>query len=73
MGQRGRPGPTPAKLEAIRQCISDEWPLRQIEETYRVSYRSLKKHFPDYKGMGQREAGAISSASRKLNRKVSQQ
>lgn len=71
MGQRGRPGPTTEKLDVIRTCISDGWPLRQIQETYKVSHGTLKKHFPEYEGLGSRDAGSIASASRKLNRKVS--
>lgn len=65
MGQRGRPGPTTEKLEAIRQCISDGWTLKQIQETHRVSHATLKKHFPDYKGTGRRE-GQSDPTSEKL-------
>lgn len=71
MGQRGRPGPTTEKLEVIRQCVFDGWPLRQIQETHRVSHGTLKKHFPDYSGISQEEAGAIAGLSKELNRKVS--
>ena len=54
-------------IERLRACIQDEWPLRQIEETFGVSHRTMKKYFPHYSGeMDYKLCGEISELTKKV-------
>lgn len=58
---------SPEWIERLQACIDDEWPIRQIIETYGVSHQTLKKYFPDYTGADDFELmGAISKLVQKV-------
>lgn len=44
-------GPSSEVLEKIRLAVEDGWPMAEIIETYHVSFRMIKKHHPDYRGV----------------------
>lgn len=47
----GRPSKEPAVLDKVRLAVEDEWPIAEIIETHNISFRTIKKYFPDYKGV----------------------
>lgn len=51
-----------AKVAALRKCIEDGWPLREIYRTFHTSARFVKKWFPEYTGMPAQESGSLSMA-----------
>lgn len=66
---RNKPGEPLSQIwiERLELCIQDRWPLRQIEETYGVSHRTMKKHFPHYEGETDfKLCGEIAELTRKL-------
>jgi hypothetical protein len=50
------------KLEAVKPCIEDGWPLREIYRTHQTSARFVKRWFPGYTGMPAQESGSLSQA-----------
>jgi len=60
----------PERLELLGKLVADGWPIRQITETHGFNYYTIKKHYPEYKGMTQSEAGKIGMALKHLGRKV---
>lgn len=50
-GVIGGVGPSEDIVKKIQLAVDDEWPLAEIIETYKVSNRTIKKLFPDYKGV----------------------
>lgn len=72
MAKRGPKPFPPEKIQMLQACVDDQWPLRQIEETFGVSHRTMKRYFPDYRGEPDYElAGEISYLMEKLGMKVS--
>jgi len=55
----------PEKLAVIKDCMKDGWPLIQIERTHNVAWKTMRKHFPDYRGMNKREAAKLGSLGRR--------
>jgi hypothetical protein len=68
MSNKRGPKPfSPEKIERLRACVDDGWPLREIEETHGVSHRTMKTYFPDYQGMTDFAlAGSISKLVKKV-------
>lgn len=44
-------GPSPEVVEKIRLAVEDEWPMAEIIETYKVSFRKVKELHPNYRGV----------------------
>lgn len=53
---------TETEISFIQKLVDEGWPKRQIRYTYGVSNYLMAKHFPNYKGMGFKEAGSIGRA-----------
>jgi hypothetical protein len=62
---RGRPL-TDEWIEKLADCVEDGWPLREIEDTFGTSHRTMKKHFPDYQGADHTLSGEISQLLQKM-------
>lgn len=60
---------SPERKVLLDEAVADGWPIRQIIATYGIGTSTVKKHYPDYKGITQREALELSWASRRLNQK----
>lgn len=56
---------TPEKLEVLTQCVQDGWPLIQITRTHKADWRTMRRHFPDYRGMNLREAAKLGALARR--------
>lgn len=61
---------TPEKLATLQACIDDGWPLIQIQRTHRVYWGTMRRYFPDYRGMDQREAAKLGAAGRAASLKT---
>ena len=51
-----------AKVEQVRTCVLEGWPLREIYRTHHTSSRFMKRWFPDYTGITAQESGSLSMA-----------
>lgn len=63
--QSARKARAAEKLERMRACVEDGWPLREIYRTFNTSSRFVKKWFPEYAGMPAQESGSLSMAIRR--------
>jgi hypothetical protein len=52
-------------------AVADGWPIRQIIATYGIGTSTVKKHYPDYTGMSQKDSIVLSLGTRRLNQKRS--
>jgi hypothetical protein len=50
---------TDEEIAFVQVLIDEGWPKQQIQQTYGLSFGMLKRHWPDFKGMDFREAGAL--------------
>lgn len=62
---------SPERKALLDAAVADGWPIRQIIATYGIGTSTVKKHYPDYKGMPLAESIVLSHASRRLNQKQS--
>lgn len=62
----GRSQITPERLAVVQQCIADSWPLIQIYRTHKVTRTTVRRYFPDYRGMPKQEAASLGAAARRL-------
>jgi hypothetical protein len=62
-------GLSPERLATLQACVDDGWPIIQITRTHRASWETMRRHFPDYRGMDNREAAKLGAATRKLTLK----
>lgn len=65
-------GLSPERKALLDAAVKDCWPIRQIIATYGIGTSTVKKHYPDYRGMPLEESIALSRASRRLNQKLQQ-
>jgi len=56
---------TPEKRALIEKCIEDGWPLIQIQRTHAVSWGTLRRRFPSYRGMALHDAAKLGAAARR--------
>jgi transposase len=61
---------TAERRAILERCVLDGWPIRQIIETYGFGTRTVKKHYPEYRGITAQESGNLSMATQRVNRKV---
>lgn len=54
------------RLAVIQQCVDDGWPLIQIKRTHGAGWDVMRKYFPDYRGMNQKEAAKLGALARKV-------
>jgi DNA invertase Pin-like site-specific DNA recombinase len=52
-------------------AVADGWPIRQIIATYGIGTSTVKRYYPDYRGMPLADCIVLSHASRRLNQKQS--
>jgi len=55
----------PEKRALIEKCIEDGWPLIQIQRTHGVSWNTLRRRFPSYRGMGLTDAAKLGATARR--------
>lgn len=60
---------TPERKALLAAAIADGWPIRQIIATYGIGTSTVKKHYPDYRGMSREDSIALSHGTRRLNQK----
>lgn len=53
-------------IERLTSCVEDSWPLREIEVTFGVSHRTMKKHFPNYIGITPNEGRELGQLMAKV-------
>lgn len=58
----------PERKQWLDNAVADGWPITQIIETYGIGFATIKKHYPDYKGMDCREAGRLSQLGQQTDR-----
>ncbi len=56
---------SPERMETLKKCVEDEWPLIQIQRTHNVDWKTMRRHFPDYRGMDQKEAAKLGAQGRR--------
>jgi len=56
---------TPERLATIKQCVADGWPLIQIKRTHKVTWTTMRRHFPDYRGLDNQEAAKLGATARR--------
>ncbi len=56
---------TPEYLATLQQCVADGWPLIQIKRTHGTCWKTMRRHFPDYRGMPKPEAARLGAAARR--------
>lgn len=67
--QRGRKF-SPERKALLDSLVADGWPIRQMVETHGFNFSTIKKHYPEYRGMTQSEAGKLGTAIKNLDRKL---
>lgn len=72
MAERGRKFP-PERKALLDSLVADGWPIRQMVATHGFNFSTIKKHYPEYTGMTQSEAGKIGTAMKKINHQYSGQ
>lgn len=61
---------TVEKRAVIERCIEDGWPLIQIQRTHSVSWNTLRRRFPSYRGMSKKEGSDLGLAALRAKKKV---
>lgn len=61
---------SPEREALLATLIEDEWPLRQITKTHGYNFSTIKRLYPDYKGMTQQEGGKLSWAIKQADEKM---
>lgn len=61
---------SPEKRAAIEACIADGWPLIQIQRTFRMNWKTVRRHFPDYRGMPKPEAARLGAYAKRANERM---
>lgn len=56
---------TAERLDIIKQCVADGWPLIQIYRTHKVNWETMRRHFPEYRGLDRREAAKLGATARR--------
>lgn len=56
---------TAEKRAVIEKCIEDGWPLIQIQRTHGVSWNTMRRRFPSYRGMALHDAAKLGAATRR--------
>jgi hypothetical protein len=52
---------SPERKQLLDNAVADGWPIRQIISTYGIGTSTIKKHYPDYRGMtDSHESGKMS-------------
>lgn len=64
------PKVTAERRAVLAQCVADGWPLLEIHRTHGANYRTMRRHFPDYRGMPKPEAAKLGAAAKKANQKM---
>lgn len=59
---------SPQKLALVKDCIDEGWPIIEITRTYGVTRVTVKRHFPEYRGMDMKEASSMGARIMQLNR-----
>lgn len=58
---------TPERIALLTYCVEDGWPVTEIIATHRISHDTIRKFYPDYRGMPGEDRDAIAALARKLN------
>lgn len=61
---------TPERLEQLSQAVEDGWPIKQIVTTYNTSWGTLRKYFPDYRGLDLKHASSLGIHARRMNKQI---
>ena len=56
---------TPERKALLDQCVEDGWPLIQMRKTHGFCHTTVKRHYPEYRGMDNREAAKLGAAARR--------
>jgi len=60
-----RSGISPERLALIQQCMAEGWPLIEITRTHGVSWETMRRHFPEYRGLDRTESAKLGAAARR--------
>lgn len=55
------------RLALLKQCVEDGWPLIEITRTHGFDYPTIRKYFPDYRGLPLKEASQLGVQARRAN------
>lgn len=61
-----------ARMDLLRQCVEEGWPLIEITRTHGFDFRTIRKYFPDYRGLPLKEASQLGVQARRTNRSIRQ-
>jgi hypothetical protein len=67
----GRPNITPERLALIQQCLDEGWPLIQITKTHGVCWRTMRRHFPEHRGLDRTTSAQLGAAARRATIRTS--
>lgn len=57
-------------MATLRACVADGWPLIQIYRTHRIARLTVRRHFPDYRGMPLPEAARLGAYAKRANERI---
>lgn len=63
---------SPERRSLLDELIRDQWPIRQMYQTYGFGTATVKKHYPDYCGMSLSDAGKLGMSMRHTEVRVQQ-
>lgn len=59
-------GMSPERKALLDELVKDGWPMLEMARTYGISYKTVQRHYPDYRGISKTEQGKMGCAARKL-------